>query len=409
MTRKLPVIIAGTNCLSGVTSWADQLREAFADHPRYDVQSLYVGPEPTENADLAARTLDDAHALVCQMAPAILIPNYVWDLYLAGLEKGVRCVGMCHADNEEQYYRPLGWYEPVIAKFIGVSQECADQLAGRIPSRSHDIAMLPYGVRIPPALDRTYETRPLRLIYAGRVTQLQKRVWDFMPLVENLLRAKVPFEFNIIGEGDEFAPLQQIMRTRIPAADVQFHPRIAHREMAAKWLEHDIFLQVSDFEGTSVSMLEAMAHGVVPVVTAASSGITGVISSQKNGFVVPIGDMAAMAGVLAQLATDGSLLASAGRAAYRTAQAYAMDLYVQKFARILDEVASADGNVDYQKRYGIYSPTHPLLVQRERIEREQMERERGQELAFKRILKQGIKGFRRSKSRDGSRNDRRAA
>jgi glycosyltransferase involved in cell wall biosynthesis len=409
MSRKLPVIIAGTNCLSGVTSWADQLRSAMADHPRYDVQTLYVGPEAAPNADISVRTLQDAHQTVCEMAPAVVIPNYVWSLYLTGFEPGVRCVGMCHADSDDQYYRPLSWYEPVISKYIAVSRECDERLKQCVACRAQDVVMLPYGVSIPSILDRNYQTKPLRLIYAGRVTQPQKRVWDFIPLVEQLLRAKVPFVFDIVGGGDEFAPLQQVMRTRIPAADVFFHPRIPHAEMAAKWLDHDVFIQTSDFEGTSVSMLEAMAHGVAPIVTAASSGIAGVVNDGDNGFVVPVGDMAAMGRAIAQLATDHALLADVGRAAHRTAQAYSMDAYVRKFAQILDQIAEMDGNVDHRKRYGIFSPPHPLLVQQQRIDQQRIELNGRNQRGLRRLFKGGLKGLRRSKPKPTTPGDRQAA
>jgi glycosyltransferase involved in cell wall biosynthesis len=410
MNCRLPVIIAGTNCLSGVTSWADQLRAVLADHPRYDLSALHVGSEPGSSADIVVATLEEAHRAICRMAPAIVIPNYVWPLYLTGLEDGVRCLGMCHADSLEQYYRPLGWYEPAIAKFIAVSKECEENLARQVPMRSRDIAMLPYGVHVPAGLNRTYQAKPLRMIYAGRVTQPQKRVWDFVPLVEHLLRAKVPFVFDIVGAGDEFAPLQQIMRARIPAADVHFHGRVPHSEMAAKWLGHDVFIQVSDFEGTSVSMLEAMAQGVVPIVTAASSGIAGVINPRENGFVVPVGDMAGMAKVLAELATDQTLLAELGQAAYRTAQAYSMDLYAKRFARILDQVVEAEQYFDHEKRYGIYSPTHPLFVQRQMIQQaNRPPDERENRPRLRRFLKRGLNGLRRQKSHPVSRDDRRAA
>jgi glycosyltransferase involved in cell wall biosynthesis len=373
MNRKLPVILAGTNCLSGVTSWADQLRAELADHPRYAVQNLYIGPESHQpvgvnRADISVRTENEAHQALRELAPAIVIPNYVWHLFLAAFEPGIRCVGICHADSIDQYYQPLSWYEPAIAKFIAVSQECHEQLAGHISCRKKDILTLPYGVSVPANLNRNYQTNPLRMIYAGRVTQPQKRVWDFVPLVENLLRARIPFVFDIVGDGDEFAPLMHVMRSRVPAADVHFHQRVPHHEMAGNWLEHDVFLQVSDFEGTSVSMLEAMAHGVVPVVTEASSGIAGVIHAEENGYVVPVGDMATMARVIARLASDRAILADVGRAAHCTAQPYAMGLYAQKFVEILDQVAAIDENVDYLDRYGNFSPPHPLLAQRQLLE-----------------------------------------
>jgi glycosyltransferase involved in cell wall biosynthesis len=297
----------------------------------------------------------------------------MWELFLVGQEPGVRCVGMCHADDEEQYYRPLGWYEPIISKFIAVSRECNERLSERLPFRTSDIETLPYGVHIPPKLKRSYHQRPIRLLYAGRITQLQKRVRDFVPLVDNLLRAKVPFVFDIVGAGDELAPLQSEMQLRFPSDRVRFFPRVPHSEMPGWWLGHDVFLQVSDFEGTSVSMLEAMAHGVVPVVTAASSGIAGVIHDRANGFVVPVGDMAAMSSVVGLLAEKQSLLPSLGYAAYQSVQVYSMEIYVERFAKFIDSVLETRRAPNPYERYGMFGGHHPIYKLRERIDRQESE------------------------------------
>jgi hypothetical protein len=124
-----------------------------------------------------------------------------------------------------------------------------------------------------------------------------------------------------------------------------------------------------------------------------------------------VGDMDAMAKVMARLASDQALLANAGRAAYQTAQAYAMELYSEKFARILDQVAESDAKVDYHRRYGIYSPPHPLLVQRQLIEQQQIEldQHKHNQRAVKRFFKGGLKGWRRSKSQPATPGDRQAA
>ena len=398
MMSQLPVVIAGTTCLSGVTTWADQLRAVLADHPRYKLQLLNIGPE-TDGFDLCATTVEAAREVVRKLAPVILLPNYFWELFLSGFEPGVFCVGMCHADSDEQYYRPLSWYEPVIAKFIAVSRECTERLTQRIPCRSADITTLPYGIRVPRTLSRSYQNQPLRLIYAGRVTQLQKRVWDFVPLARYLSQANVPFEFDIIGEGDVFVALREEMQDRFPAGHVRCLPRLPHREMPGVWASHDVFLQVSDFEGTSVSMLEAMAHGVVPVVTAASSGISGVIQQGENGFVVPVGDMAAMAEVLARLAADRSLLETAGSAAHQSAQPYSLELYHARFTRFLDEVVQAGQEVDVHKRYGMFGGAHPMFKLRQLAVEQQQEIAHLRRGAIKRLLDAGYQNLRPSNVR----------
>ena len=60
---------------------------------------------------------------------------------------------------------------------------------------------MPTGVEVPAKLRRPYQCRPMRLIYAGRVVQTQKRVMDFAPLVEALARRGVDFRFTIAGQG----------------------------------------------------------------------------------------------------------------------------------------------------------------------------------------------------------------
>src|SRR5690606_40887156 len=68
----------------------------------------------------------------------------------------------------------------------------------------------------------------------------------------------------------------------------------------------DVFIQCSDFEGTSNSMLESMAQGTIPVVTQTESGLAGIITPGANGFLVQVGDMEAMAEVLCSLAVDST-------------------------------------------------------------------------------------------------------
>lgn len=356
------VLVAGTNCLGGVTSWASVLRREFTDHPRYDVRLLYVGRgRDTAGFDFVARSVNEAEVLIRGLAPVVVLPNYIWELFQVAHLPGVKCIGMCHADDDEQYYRPLTWYEGLATRFIAVSSECGIQLANRNPCRSSDIDVLPYGVYVPRNLQRDYQVQPLRLVYAGRITQLQKRVHDFVPLVGELERLGIRYEFDIVGEGDEDAALREAMVRIAPAEAVRFHGRVPADHMPEIWSAHDVFIQVSDFEGTSVSMLEAMAHGLAPVVTAASSGIKGVIHSGTNGFVVPVGDMPALAQAVARLATEPGLLATLGRAAYESAQAYALEPYRERFTEVLDKVASASERIDLHARYGMFGHAHPLF------------------------------------------------
>ena len=370
---RIPVVLAGVKCLSGVTTWAERLRAELAEHPRYDVKLLHIGPERPPEYDLFAANVDEAREIVRKLAPAILVPNYVWELYLTDSDADISCLGICHSHSLEEYYLPLSWYESRIAHFIAVSPECAKQLADRLPFRAQDITMLPYGVRVPRELTRDYKNGPLRMIYAGRLTQSQKRVGDFVRLVEHLRQAGVSFAFDIVGDGDELQPLQHAMRQWFPEAQVRFFGRLPHQDVDRMWPDYDVFVQTSDFEGVSVSMLDAMAQGVVPVVTAASSGVAGIIEHERNGFVVPVGNMPAMARAIGRLAADRSLLEAAGQSAHRTSQTYSMDEHCQTFTRVLDQVIQTGRRLDQLKCAGGFGGHHPLYTQLKVIHTQQVE------------------------------------
>jgi hypothetical protein len=86
-----------------------------------------------------------------------------------------------------------------------------------------------------------------------------------------------------------------------------------------------------------------------------------------------------------------------------------MDSYAQRFAQVHDQVAEADENVDYQKRYGIYSPTHPLLVQRQLILQQQGEIDVPKQRKLQRLFKGGLRRWRRPKSQPSPPGDQQAA
>ena len=63
-----------------------------------------------------------------------------------------------------------------------------------------------------------------------------------------------------------------------------------HGRRSPQWVERflgrvDASVLVSDYEGTSITMLESMGAGVVPVVTRVSSGVDEWIRDGENGWL----------------------------------------------------------------------------------------------------------------------------
>jgi glycosyltransferase involved in cell wall biosynthesis len=351
MGKKIPIIVGSVGSVSGVASWTFRLKEAFKEHDRYEILLFKApGTRWDRRFDLSAPNAVAAFRLLDNLAPAVVIPNFIWTLFPIGLNKNIRCIGICHADSENEYYGPLRWYDPLIAKFIAVSPECSQKLAGYLPNRVDDITTLVYGVSVPEALERSYRVDPIRLVYGGRVVQQQKRVFDFVALAEHLLELQVDFVFDIVGDGSDLPALKEAMSKIAHAGRVRFLGRRRPEEMSSIWLKHDVFVQVSEFEGTSVSMLEAMAQGAVPVITATHSGAASVITQAKNGFLLPIGDMRAMAQIIAELAGSPDLLQTVGQTAYHEVKRFSMQAYVETFSTIIEQaLASPPGKWPYER------------------------------------------------------------
>jgi glycosyltransferase involved in cell wall biosynthesis len=210
-----------------------------------------------------------------------------------------------------------------------------------IPYRQADIVMRPYGIDLVPVFQRKYSrpNQPLQLVYAGRIIEHQKRVSDLLRLAEILAHRGVDFHLRVIGNGPEKSHLLQRVRSLPPNLHtrISIEPMVPHSKMPAILQSADAAVMVSAFEGTSLFMLEAMASGTVPVVTAVS-GTAPLVEPGRTGYRVPVGHLEEMADCLSLLAGDRTKLAAMGRAARERAENYAQESYNQWFFGILDEV-----------------------------------------------------------------------
>jgi glycosyltransferase involved in cell wall biosynthesis len=97
---------------------------------------------------------------------------------------------------------------------------------------------------------------------------------------------------------------------------VTFEASVAPHQLPGIWQASDISILVSEYEGTSLAMLDSMAYGCVPVVT--KVGGTAIIKPGANGYCVPVGSMTEMAKIIKGLADDREMVVSIGQKAHET-------------------------------------------------------------------------------------------
>ncbi|MDE7323906.1 MAG: glycosyltransferase family 4 protein [Lachnospiraceae bacterium] len=151
----------------------------------------------------------------------------------------------------------------------------------------------------------------LRIGYAARLVKQAKRADLLVDLVDFLEKKGTDYVFQIAGEGECSGLIGQFISGKKLQDRVQLMGRLPKSQMDAFWKGQDVFVNVSEYEGTSLSMLEAMGYGCVPVVTDVS-GAGEFIEHGKNGYICNVGDIKAIADCIAALADDRELLKKFG-------------------------------------------------------------------------------------------------
>ena len=228
----------------------------------------------------------------------------------------IRIVSTIHFGKEE-LYRQYASVDTFVDLFIGVSREITNGLE-KYGVEKCKINHMTCPVKCEEILDRDYATdlaHPIRLGFAGRVNAKQKRM-DLLPVLVGELEArKVNYCLEIAGEGDYCGKLKTFIESNGLEDRVRLVGRLEREAICAFWKNQDICLSLSDYEGRSISMMEAMANGVVPVVTA-TSGVREDITDGENGYIVEIQDISKMAERIALLECHRDRLAIMGKKAH---------------------------------------------------------------------------------------------
>jgi glycosyltransferase involved in cell wall biosynthesis len=198
---------------------------------------------------------------------------------------------------------------------ICLARDERDDLTAALPWSLHDrLVLVPNGVAVAPPADPERRRRAREALGLGEVEvgalfvgQLEERKNPLgaIAAVEKARDRGARIVLLIAGAG----PLE--------------HEVAAHAGPAVRALGHrdqledlysaaDLFLLPSHREGMSFALLEAMAHGLAPVV---ADGTGNVETAGEAGVVFAAGDLEAMSGRLFDLASDPSARARLGDAA----------------------------------------------------------------------------------------------
>lgn len=223
--------------------------------------------------------------------PDVFIANMVLEAFYASRwarEAGIATLGILHSDDEfsqgliEEFVE--GETEYRLSCLVSVSAALHELVAPRA-TRSTDTALIPYFVPIPECRARRADGS-LRLVYAGRLVQEQKRIREVTEALCRVVREIEGTEAVLYGEGREREMVEGIIRANRAGELVRVGGVVDSAALQSRLAESQIFVMLSDYEGLPIALLEAMATGVVPVCLRIRSGVGELVRDGETGFLV---------------------------------------------------------------------------------------------------------------------------
>lgn len=179
-------------------------------------------------------------------------------------------IGVLHAD-ENHYYDLAEKYFKRTDLLVCVSNRVSNTTKARVPDFDPEaVFTIPCGIHLPLFDQNNRNGDLLQLVYVGRITDYQKRTGDLVKVAEALVRKSVPFHLNIIGGGDARPALEEKVKAAGMQDHITFKGWLSQKDVAWQLADSDIMVMTSDFEGTPIAMMEALAAGCGMVGTRVS-------------------------------------------------------------------------------------------------------------------------------------------
>lgn len=169
---------------------------------------------------------------------------------------------------------------------------------------SKRIITVPFGVDsaiVERGEQRKFESKKKPRIISTRRLEKLYRVKDIIDALSQI-GGKIEYDAIIIGDGSRL-PAVQNQRQRAGLNAVDMKGALPHKKVLENLLTSDLYISCSESDSTSVSLLEAMACGVFPIVSDIE-GNREWIEDGVNGMLFPVGNSRVLGDKIALAAND---------------------------------------------------------------------------------------------------------
>lgn len=308
--RDYPVLLEGQYPLALASRMVE-----VALHEGLDLFHVHYAVPHATSAYLARQILG-------ARAPRLLTTLHGTDATLVGIDRSLLPITRFSIEHSDAVTAPSHYLARATRENFGI-ERAIDVVPNFVDTE-----------RFAPSPHRRQAAAPL-LVHNSNFRVL-KRVDDVVEIFARLRRSR-PCRLALIGDGPERARVEVELRARGLADDVELLGE--RRDFVHVLQEADVFLLPSEQESFGLAALEAMSCGV-PVVASRVGGLPEVVRDGEDGFLLPVGDVAAMAAAAERLCSDDNLrrkMSAAARvgAVERFARAPLVSRYEKIYERVL--------------------------------------------------------------------------
>jgi len=237
-------------------------------------------------------------ALVCDFHPAVVtvhgsdlttgIKSRIWRRLLKRIFEFADCVNVVSKE--------LG--DMVLS--LGISEDKIESFTLGINTRKFSFVR---GTEIE-------KSRPLRMVCTRRL----EPVFDHGTIIQALALLKekgIEFEMTFIGDGSLLGELKQRVKDLGLDDSVSFMGRVPNVDLPEILGRHDVYLSASLWDGTSLSLLEAMAIGLFPIVSDIKAN-SAWLRDGVDGFLHKAGDAGDLEKCILRLLNEPEIAKNAG-------------------------------------------------------------------------------------------------
>lgn len=221
-----------------------------------------------------------------------------------------------------------------VFKIVAVSNQVKKTLCDYMPFYKNKILVIPNGVELPFFQKEYKNTPPLKILNVGSLTLKKGQKFLIEAVIKILNKRPNSIILNIYGEGQEFDNLNDKINDF--KDNIKINKPVSKEELNKIYLDSDIFILSSLWEGSPNVLLEAMSFGICSVSTIVS-GAEDIIIDKNSGILIDKNSSEAIENAIIELIDNKEKLSFYGQNARKMINDnFSFDIHIEKIINLFD-------------------------------------------------------------------------